>query len=45
LGPVLRDGMAILMENGAYAAIMKKWGLERNMIREPGINLAGQSAK
>lgn len=45
LGPVLLDGIKILMENGTYAAIMKKWGLENNMLKEPGINLAGQKAK
>jgi polar amino acid transport system substrate-binding protein len=45
LGPVLRDGIKILMDNGTYAAIMKKWGLENNMLKEPGINLAGQKAK
>jgi polar amino acid transport system substrate-binding protein len=26
------------MDNGTYAEIMKKWGLENNMIKEPGIN-------
>ncbi|WP_425351549.1 ABC transporter substrate-binding protein [Phyllobacterium brassicacearum] len=45
LGEVLRDGLKVLMDNGTYAIIMKKWGLEKNMIKEPGINLAGQSAK
>lgn len=29
-----------LNDNGTYATIMKKWGLERNMIAKPGINLA-----
>ncbi|RWR07488.1 ABC transporter substrate-binding protein [Sinirhodobacter populi] len=41
LGPVLLDGVKELMANGTYAAIMKKWGLENNMIAEPGINLGG----
>ncbi len=45
LGPVLHDGMKVLMDNGTYAAIMKKWGLENNMIKEPGINLGGHVAK
>ena len=45
LGEVLRDGLKVLIDNGTYAIIMKKWGLEKNMIKEPGINLAGQSAK
>jgi polar amino acid transport system substrate-binding protein len=38
LGPVLRDAFKVLMDNGTYAAIMKKWGLENNMIKAPGIN-------
>ncbi|EIM29005.1 ABC transporter substrate-binding protein [Microvirga lotononidis] len=29
-----------LFDNGTYATIMKKWGLERNMLKKPGINLA-----
>ncbi|GHC70135.1 ABC transporter substrate-binding protein [Limoniibacter endophyticus] len=41
LGPILRDGIKELIANGTYEAIMKKWGLENNMIKEPGINLAG----
>lgn len=45
LGPVLRDTVKLLMENGTYAAIMKKWGLENNMIKEPGINLGGTLPK
>jgi polar amino acid transport system substrate-binding protein len=45
LGEVLRDGIKELMDNGTYAAIMKKWGLELNMIDAPGINLAGKAAK
>ncbi|WP_181257093.1 ABC transporter substrate-binding protein [Pseudaminobacter soli (ex Li et al. 2025)] len=45
LGEVLRDGVKELMDNGTYAAIMKKWGLENNMIDAPGINLAGKAAK
>lgn len=40
LGEVLLGGIKILMQNGTYAAIMKKWGLENNMISEAGINLA-----
>lgn len=34
-----------LFDNGTYAAIMKKWGLENNMLKAPGINLAGKAAK
>ncbi|CAN7673642.1 ABC transporter substrate-binding protein [Pararhizobium sp. LjRoot238] len=45
LGEVLRDGIKVLMDNGTYAAIMKKWGLENNMIKEPGINLGGTLPK
>lgn len=45
LGEVLRDGIKILIDNGTYAAVMKKWGLENNMIDAAGINLAGQAAK
>ncbi len=45
LGPVLRDAMKVLMDNGTYAQIMKKWGLENNMIKEPGINLGGALPK
>ncbi|MFQ0812371.1 amino acid ABC transporter [Brucella anthropi] len=42
LGEVLRDGLQILIDNGTYASIMKKWGLENNMIGAVGINLAGK---
>ena len=38
LAEVLRDSFQILMDNGTYDAIMKKWGLENNMIEAPGIN-------
>ncbi len=34
-----------LFDNGAYDAIMKKWGLENNRLKAPGINLAGKNAK
>ncbi|WP_201864839.1 ABC transporter substrate-binding protein [Microvirga soli] len=45
LGPLLLDTIKVLMDNGTYAAIMKKWGLENNMIKEPGINLGGTLPK
>ncbi|MCW1408966.1 ABC transporter substrate-binding protein [Rhizobium sp. 1AS11] len=45
LGPVLLDSIKALMDNGAYAAIMKKWGLENNMIKQPGLNLGGALPK
>jgi polar amino acid transport system substrate-binding protein len=44
LSEVLLAAIKELMKNGTYAAIMKKWGLENNMISEPGINLAGKSS-
>jgi polar amino acid transport system substrate-binding protein len=40
LGPLLLDCIRALQANGTYAAIMKKWGLERNMLAKPGLNLA-----
>ncbi|WP_048645907.1 ABC transporter substrate-binding protein [Nitratireductor soli] len=45
LAEILKDGIQVLMDNGAYAAIMKKWGLENNMLEEPGINLGGSLPK
>lgn len=38
LGGVLLDSFKILIDNGTYGEIMKKWGLENNMIDAPGIN-------
>lgn len=38
LGGVLLDSFKILITNGTYAQIMKKWGLENNMVDTPGIN-------
>lgn len=40
LSQVFLDAIKELMKNGTYAQIMKKWGLENNMISEAGINLA-----
>jgi len=40
LGPVLLESYKILFANGTYAAIMKKWHLDGNMIPAPGIDLA-----
>jgi polar amino acid transport system substrate-binding protein len=40
LGEVLLASIKVLKANGTYAAIFKKWGLENNMIGEPGINLS-----
>ncbi len=39
LGPLLNDTIKVLMDNGTYAAIMKKWGLENNMIKQPASTL------
>lgn len=48
-GSPLRDvilaGYQELFANGTYAAIMKKWGLEANMLKEPGLNLGGKTEK
>ena len=40
LGGVLKDAIKVLVDNGTYAAVMKKWGLENNKIEAPGINLS-----
>lgn len=40
LGAVILEGYATLFADGTYAAIMRRWGLERNMIQQPGLNLA-----
>jgi len=45
LGPLLLDGIKALIADGTYEAIMTKWGLQNNMIREPGINLGGDLPK
>lgn len=45
LGKVVLDGYKALFANGTYAAIMKKWRLEGNMLAAPGINLAQGAAK
>lgn len=45
LGKVVLDGYKVLFANGTYAAIMKKWKLEGNMIKAPGVNLAQGAAK
>jgi polar amino acid transport system substrate-binding protein len=41
LGQVVLQGYRTLFSNGTYAAVMKKWALEGNMIKAPGLNLAG----
>lgn len=45
LSEIFRDGIQILIDNGTYATIMKKWGLEQNMIDKAGINLAGKTTQ
>ncbi|KAB8313385.1 ABC transporter substrate-binding protein [Erwinia endophytica] len=45
LGKVVLDGYKALFANGTYAAIMKKWKLDGNMITQPGIDLAKGTAK
>ena len=45
LRDIMLDAYKILFANGTYAAVMKKWGLENNMLKAPGINLGGQAAK
>lgn len=39
LGPVIEEAIKILKDNGTYEEIMKKWGLENNMIDKIGMNL------
>ncbi len=45
LGELLRDAVKVLIDNGTYDVIMKKWGLENNTIKTPGINLVGVEKK
>jgi len=45
LGPLLRDAFNHLIDNGTYAAIMQKWGLENNQLEEAGMNLSTDASK
>jgi polar amino acid transport system substrate-binding protein len=45
LGPVLLKAFKVLVKNGTYKEIMKRWGLEGNTTDDPGINLAGKVAQ
>jgi len=45
LAGILSDGMQKLVDNGTYATIMKKWGLQGNILKTVGINLAKETAK
>ena len=38
LAGVLRDALNVLIANGTYATLMKKWGLDNNLIKQAGIN-------
>jgi len=42
LGPVLLQAIKILIANGTYQKIMAKWGLNRNELTSPGLNLAAK---
>lgn len=45
LGPVILEAFKILHKNGTYELIMKKWGLDNNILAEPAMNKAGAAAK
>ncbi|PLR39690.1 amino acid ABC transporter [Chimaeribacter californicus] len=45
LSKVVLAAFQTLFDNGTYATIMKKWGLENNMIKAPGINLAKEATQ
>lgn len=45
LGEVVLDAYKVLFTNGTYAAIMKKWQLDGNIISAPGRNLAQGAVK
>ena len=40
LGLLMKDSIQLLMDNGTYQMIMKKWGLENNMVSEVAVNKA-----
>lgn len=42
LGQVLQEGLQKLFDNGTYAAVMSKWGLDGNKLDKPGLNLAAK---
>ncbi|NJC73512.1 ABC transporter substrate-binding protein [Planosporangium thailandense] len=42
LGQVLQEALQKLFDNGTYAAVMSKWGLDGNKLDKPGLNLAAQ---
>lgn len=45
LSGILLDAMKELFANGTYGKIMAKWDLSDNMIKEPGLNLAGKDGQ
>jgi len=45
VGAAILAGFQTLFDDGTYAAIMKKWHLEGNMLPAPGLNLAKAQAK
>ena len=45
MGPVLLKCYQKLFANGTYEKIMRKWGLEKNRLSEPGNNLGGKAKK
>jgi len=40
LTPLLEKSLQKLFDNGTYATIMKNWGLDKNMIDKPGVDMA-----
>jgi polar amino acid transport system substrate-binding protein len=44
LGAVILAAYQKLFDNGTYAIIMNKWGVGANMLKAPGINLAGKKS-
>jgi polar amino acid transport system substrate-binding protein len=45
LGPLLVDTIQKLIDNGTYGAIMHKWHLQNNEIKQAGLNLPGKSVE
>jgi polar amino acid transport system substrate-binding protein len=41
----LLDAFQLLFDNGEYEKIMKEWGLDREMIEKPGVNLYAEWLK
>lgn len=45
LGPILLEAMQKLYDDGTYQRVMKKWGVEGNVLQSPGMNLAGAESQ